>query len=355
VTRQEWEVAQQLAEPLASWINDATSLRLDVAATRVTPLAGGHSNVTYVVTDGPTSCLIRRPPQHELDASAHSMSREWTVLTALDGTSVPSVVPYGYCADASVIGAEFLVLEYVADSVSITDALPDAYASSPATLEALASGLVEALASLHAVDWHAAGLDGFGRPEGFLERQVPRWEKQYRRNEVRDIPVFDPLTAWLHANLPDHVELTVMHGDFHLDNCLFDRERPVLRAIVDWEMTTIGDPLMDLGLCTAFWGTRLIDDFAMPKIQGVSRLPGSPDREHLVRRYAEVSGRDVSHVAWYQAFALWKLGVVIEAAWGQHVRGELRTDYTAALEHDVPALFNEAAVIAGLHRGEASS
>jgi aminoglycoside phosphotransferase (APT) family kinase protein len=355
VTRQEWEVAQQLAEPLARWINDTTSLRLDEGSTRVTPLAGGHSNVTYFVTDGTTTCLIRRPPQHQLDASAHSMSREWTVLTALHDTAVPSVVPYGYCADVSVIGAEFLVLEFVAGSVSITDRLPEAYSADATTLESLGSGLVEGLAALHAVDWRAVGLEGLGRPDGFLERQVPRWEKQYRRNEVRDIASFDPLTAWLHANLPDHLELTVMHGDFHLDNCLFDRERPVLRAIVDWEMTTIGDPLMDLGLCTAFWGSRLIDDFAMPKIQGVSRLPGAPSREDLVRRYAEISGRDVSHVAWYQAFALWKLGIVIEAAWGQHVRGELRTDYTAALEHDVPALFNEAAVIAGLHRDEASS
>ena len=350
MTRQEWTVVEELIEPLVAWINAATSLRLDVSTTRVSPLPGGHSNVTYLVTDGATTCLVRRPPLHVLDASAHSMSREWTLLTALDGTSVPSVTPYGYCPDTGVIGAEFLVVEYVADSVSITDALPPAYSPDASTIRDLGVGLVEGLASLHAVDWRAAGLEGFGRPDGFLARQVPRWEKQYRRNEVRSIVVFDPLTAWLHDNLPPEEELTVMHGDFHLDNCLFSDQQPRLLAVIDLEMSTIGDPLMDLGLCTAFWGERRIDSFAMPKVQGVSRLQGSPSRDELVAAYAEASGRDVSGIGWYQAFALWKLAVVIEAAWGQHVRGELRTEYTAALEHDVPALFTEAAAIAGLPR-----
>jgi aminoglycoside phosphotransferase (APT) family kinase protein len=316
-------------------------------------LPGGHSNVTYLVTDDVTTCLVRRPPLHVLDASAHSMSREWTLLSALDGTSVPSVTPYGYCPDPDVIGAEFLVVEYVADSVSITDALPPAYAQDASTLGRLGVGLVEGLASLHSVDWRAAGLEGFGRPDGFLARQVPRWEKQYRRNEVRSIAVFDPLTEWLHDNLPPASDLTVMHGDFHLDNCLFSTAAPSLLAVIDLEMSTIGDPLMDLGLCTAFWGERRIASFAMPKVQGVSRLEGSPSREELVDAYAVASGRDVSRIEWYQAFALWKLAVVIEAAWGQHVRGELRTEYTAALEHDVPALFTEAAAIAGLPRDEA--
>ena len=115
-------------------------------------------------------------------------------------------------------------------------------------------------------------------------------------------------------------------------------------------MATIGDPLVDLGLCLAFWGPRPSDPPAMPRIQGVSRAPGAPTRDELAARYAELSGRDLTHLAWYQAFALWKLAVVIEPAWGQHVRGELRTDYTAALERDVPALFEEAAVLAGIDR-----
>jgi aminoglycoside phosphotransferase (APT) family kinase protein len=333
---------------VAAWVNRATDVRLDESTATLDRLAGGNSNETYLLGDGHRTLVVRRPPRHTLDASAHSMSREHRVIRALDPTPVPNAPLVGYCDDPSVLGVDYLVSEYLPDSVSLHDVLPEAYEPGAASLEPLGHALVDVLVQVQAVDWRAAGLEGFGRPDGFLERQVPRWEAQYRKHQVRDLADFDRVTAWLAASLPAEQPGAIMHGDFHLDNCLFSAQRPELLAVVDWEMATIGDPLVDLGLCLAFWGPRLVEPLAMPRVQGVSREPGAPTREALAGRYAAASGRDLTHVRWYQAFALWKLAVVIEPAYGQHVRGELDTPYSAALEHDVPALFAEAAAVAGL-------
>lgn len=336
------------AGPVADWFQAETGIDVDAGRASLRRLSGGNSNVTLLLEDGTGRWVVRRPPLHALDPSAHSMSREWTVLSALRGTAVPAVHALAYCRDPELLGAEFLVLEMVPDAVSVLEVLPPAYPTGAAALAPLGYALVDALAELQGLDWVGAGLTGFGRPAGFLQRQVPRWEAQYRRNQVRDLPVFDRVTQWLREHLPPDQEPGILHGDYHLDNCLFAAARPELLAVVDWEMATVGDPLVDVGLCTAFWGPRPSDPPAMPPIQGVSRAAGAPGRAELVARYADRTGRDVTHIGWYQAFALWKLAVVIEAAWGQHVRGELRTPYTAALERDVPLMFDEAAWFAGI-------
>jgi len=333
---------------VATWLRDERGFDVDPERARLSRLAGGNSNVTYVLSDGVGEWVIRRPPLHALDPSAHNMTREWTVLNALRDTAVPAVQVLAHCVDPAVLGADFLVMAMIPDAVSITDRLPVRYPTDGSALEPLGFALVDALVDLQGVDWVAAGLTGFGRPDGFLERQVPRWEGQYRRNQVRDISVFDRVTRWLAEHLPRAQDPGVLHGDYHLDNCLFSAQRPELLAVVDWEMATVGDPLVDLGLCSALWGQRQVLEPAMAAIQQVSTGPGAPTREQLVERYAERSRRDLADIRWYQAFALWKLAVVIEPAWGQHLRGELRTPYTSALEHGVPALFEEVAQIAGL-------
>jgi aminoglycoside phosphotransferase (APT) family kinase protein len=336
------------AARVAAWLRAETGIEVDPGTATLERLGGGNSNVTLLLTDGTGRWVVRRPPLHALDPSAHSMSREWRVLSAVHGTGVPAVHALAYCQDAELLGTEFLVLELVPDAVSLLDRLPPAYPSGAAALEPLGFALVDALGVLQGFDWVGAGLTGFGRPDGFLKRQVPRWEAQYRRNQVRDLPAFDRVTQWLGEHLPPDQTPGILHGDYHLDNCLFAADRPELLAVVDWEMATVGDPLVDLGLCTALWGARPVDPPAMPAIQAVSRAAGSPSRDDLVVRYAARTGRDVRHMAWYQAFAVWKLAVVVEAAWGQHVRGELRTPYTAALERDVPLMFDEAAWFAGI-------
>jgi len=276
------------------------------------------------------------------------MEREWRILNALENSYVPVPRVIGYCRDHEVIGAEFILMEFIEDSVPILDSLPSSYKDVPASLETIGNGIIDVLASLATVDWKSAGLEGFGRPEGFLERQVPRWESQYRRHMVRDIPAFDRLTVWLANNLPPEQPPGVMHGDFHLDNCLLSVLTPQVLAVVDWEMATIGDPMVDLGLFLSFWGDRPVEPPAMPRVQGISRLDEAPSRAQLAARYGELTGRDVQHVNWYEAFAFWKLAVVVESAWAQHVRGELNTPYSAALEYDVPCLFAEAEIRAGI-------
>lgn len=344
------EVEVRAAEPraaqVADWLRLTAELDIDPSDATLTRLAGGNSNLTYVLDVADNSWLVRRPPQRGLDKSAHSMAREWQVLRALANTPAPAVHPIGYCQDRSILGAEFLVMDYLPDSVSLTDTLPTAYGDT--ALTAIGFAMIDSLAAVHNVDWAAVGLADFGRPAGYLDRQVPRWESQYRRNQVRALPDFDLVARWLGDKQPRSSTTAIVHGDFHLDNCLFSRRRPELLAVIDWEMATIGDPMVDLGMAMALWSTRAVEPSAMPRIQAVSRLPGGPSRTELIERYANATGRDISHALWYQVFALWKLGSIVEAAWGQHLRGELRTDYTAALERDVPLLFSEAAMLAGI-------
>jgi aminoglycoside phosphotransferase (APT) family kinase protein len=337
------------AARVASWVNRATGVRIDESAATLTRLPGGNSNETYLLRDGQRALVIRRPPRHRLDASAHSMGREHRVLRALASTGVPHAPLVGYCDDEAVLGAEFLVSEYVPGALALFDEIPEAYHAYPRPVKRIGHALVDALAELPAVDWLAAGLAGFGRPDGFLERQVPRWEAQYRRNQVRDLPDFEAVTRWLHDTVPQEQPAALMHGDFHLDNCLFATDQPDLLAVVDWEMSTVGDPLVDLGLCLAFWGPRRVSDPAMPRIQAVSREPGAPSRDELAERYAHRTGRDLTYLRWYEVFALWKLAVVIEPAYGQYLRGELSTDYAIALRSDVPGLLREAAAVAGIY------
>lgn len=332
---------------LVEWLNDAVGIAVDRTRLAASRFAGGNSNETYLLTDGASSWVIRRPPEHSLDPSAHSMEREWRILSALGPTAAPTPTVLGYCRESDVIGAEFILMEYIPHSTAILDVLPEPY-ELPSSLIAIGNGVVDTLATMASVDWKAAGLEGFGRPDAFLQRQVPRWESQYRRNQVRDIPAFERLATWLAENLPPEQPPGIMHGDFHLDNCLLSVHRPEVLAVVDWEMATIGDPLVDLGLFLDFWSDRPCNPPAMARVQAVSRLGGAPSRELLIERYARRSGRDVSAIRWYEAFAFWKLAVVIESAWGQHVRGELDTEYSAALEYDVPCMFAEAEVRAGI-------
>jgi len=314
-------------------------------------LAGGNSNETWEVRcaagtrrgPGPGRWILRHPPAHLIDASAHSMGREHVVLRALSGAGAPVPRPLGLHERPD--GSSFLLMEAI-DGVSLTDRRPAGYPDPAASAAAIGATVVDALARVHLVDWEAAGLEGFGRPEGFLARQVPRWQRQLDGYRTRDLPHVDELSVWLAANLPAEQPPAVLHGDFHLDNCLLSWDSPVrVEAVIDWEMATIGDPLLDLGLFLALWGDGRPADPAMPRIQAVSRVAGTPPRTELAERYASATGRSIDGLRWYMAFACWKLAAIVEGAYAQHVRGELDTDYARALEHDVPALLQEAAQI----------
>lgn len=329
---------------LAEWLERETGIAGPLVAEAV---GGGNSNATFLLRGPAGSFILRRPPAAALSGTAHSMAREYRVLRALAGSDVPAPEPVAVCDDADVIGAPFLVMEHV-DGVSITDRLPAAYDRDPKAVRRLGEEMMDGLAALHRFDWQGAGLADFGRPEQFLERQVGRWTKQYESYAVRDLPRFPELGTWLEANRPARWSPGLMHGDFHLDNCLVSAERPRLLAIIDWELATIGDPLLDVGLVLGFWGRRPIDPPAMPQVQGVSRSAESPDREELAARYAERSGRSVEDLHWYMALALWKLATIVEGAYAQFLDGRLETEYARRLEGDVPRLLEEAAFAARL-------
>jgi aminoglycoside phosphotransferase (APT) family kinase protein len=237
-------------------------------------------------------------------------------------------------------------LEHIAGAVSITDTLPPAYPADAATQ--VGRQTVSALAAAHRLDWRKAGLEGFGRPENFLERQVPRWYKQWQGVARRPLPAMDRIADWLTANRPQDRPPALLHGDFHLDNCLFSTETPRLLAIIDWEMATIGDPLLDLGLVLALWGSRPLERPAMPALQAISRTPGAADRDQLLAHYERATGHPVEHLTYYECLAVFKLAAIIEAAYSQYLAGDLRTPYAAALEYDVPAMLDEACALAGV-------
>lgn len=336
--------ATAVSESLQSWLQEALPGR---GPFRLEELSGGNSNETLMLSDDRGDFILRRPPADAIDASAHSMEREFRILKALEHADVPTPLPVGVSADGSVDGSPFFVMEAV-EGHPLTDRLPDGVDAEHAAA-GIGPALMEGLAKLHRVDWRAHGLSDFGRPDGFLERQVPRWSKQYNRIKVRDLPRFDQIGTWLEANLPPAQEPAIMHGDFHLDNTLIAFEPEVhVTAIIDWEMSTIGDPLFDLGISLAFWGPDRPKAMAMPHVQGVSRLPGSPSRQELADHYAEHSGRSVENLDWYMTMAFWKLAAIVEGAYAQHVAGLLDTEYAARLEQDVPAMLEEAAGFAGL-------
>lgn len=322
----------ELDTETAAWLTQRTSRP---GPWRQRRLTGGNSNETSLLTCGDTTYVLRRPPTSALSRSAHSVGREHRLLEALDGTRVPAPRPIALCEDDAPM-APFLVMEHVPDALSITTKLPDAYTA----MTEVADGLVDALAEIHLLDWQNAGLAGFGRPERFLQRQVQRWFRQWESIARRPLPAMAKVAGWLEHNRPPDRPPALLHGDFHLDNCLFSAHEPKLLAVIDWEMATIGDPLLDLGLMLAFWGER--ENPAMPAVQAVSRRPDTPGREHLLARYEDAVGQRIQHVNYYRCLAFFKLAAIVEAAWSQFLTGALTSEYAAALEHDVPRLLDEA-------------
>ncbi|MGE6731535.1 phosphotransferase family protein [Streptomyces sp. NPDC059900] len=279
-------------------------------------IEGGRSNLTYAVTDGTTRWVVRRPPLGHVLATAHDMKREHRVISALHGTDVPVPAPLLLCEDDAVLGAPFYVMEFV-------DGTPYRTAQELAPLgaertRAAVLGHVDTLVDLHSVDPQAVGLGDFGRPDGFLDRQLRRWGKQLDASRNRDLAGIDELHAALGRQLPVSPAATVVHGDYRLDNVLIgDDDR--IKAILDWEMSTLGDPLTDLGLLVMY-STRL--ELPDSPISTTAGAPGHPDAAELIERYAARSGRDVSAVSWYTAFAWFKLAVILEGIHYRYTLGQ---------------------------------
>ncbi|MEV6792879.1 phosphotransferase family protein [Streptomyces sp. NPDC051320] len=276
---------------------------------------GGRSNLTYVVGDGSSTWVVRRPPLGHVLATAHDMKREHRVINALHPTPVPVPEALLLCEDDSVLGAPFYVMEYVAGTPYRTaDQLAQL---GPERTRAAVLGLVDTLVDLHAVDPSEVGLADFGRPAGFLDRQLRRWGKQLDASRNRELAGVDALHAALERSLPTSPSATIVHGDYRLDNVLIDQDDDGvdrIKAVLDWEMSTLGDPLTDLGLLVMYSAKLELPD---SPVSTTAAAAGHPDAAELVERYAARSGRDVSAVSWYTAFAWFKLAVILE---GIHYR-----------------------------------
>ena len=288
----------------------------------IAPIGAGHSNVTYLVTRGSERFVLRRPPRGPIAPSAHDVLREARVIGAVRsaGVRVPAVLAVG--EDPSIIGAPFFLMEAV-DGEVITDTVPAAL-NSPPQRRALSLELVDALAELHAVSWEDAGLAGFGKPSGYSERQLRRFLGLWEINKTREIPEVERVAAWLKANLPDSPPATIVHGDYRLGNVMY-RSHPLaparLTAILDWEMSTIGDPLADVGYLCMMWSEAEDPPGGMFDFNTVTRAEGFPTRAELVARYEERSGRAMRDSRWYTALALWKSIVFMEGNYKRATSG----------------------------------
>jgi aminoglycoside phosphotransferase (APT) family kinase protein len=281
-------------------------------ACEVVLIAGGKSNLTYRVDSAAGSVVLRRPPLGHVLPTAHDMVREHTVITALGPTDVPVPRTLHLCTDEAVLGQPFYVMELVEGHVCRED-LPAGYADRPEQRRAVGEGLVEVLATLHEVRPDDVGLGEFGRPDGYLERQVRRWLKQWDATRLEGYEHLDALGADLAGDLPTTQRHTVVHGDYRLDNTILDPQRPGrVAAVLDWEMSTLGDPLADLGILLGYW-SQADDDGARRRamvVPAATVLEGFPTRAEVADLYAARTGLDLEPLPWYVSFAAFKLAVV---------------------------------------------
>jgi aminoglycoside phosphotransferase (APT) family kinase protein len=292
--------------------------RPDLAAgtLRAEVVQGGKSNLTYVVHDGASRWVVRRPPLGHVLPTAHDMVREFRVISGLHSTRVPVPEPLLLCQDTDIIGAPFYVMEFVEGTPYRT--ADELIALGEQRTAALADSLVDTLVELHAVDPASVGLGDFGRPEGFLERQLRRWKKQLDSSRSRDLPGIEDLHDRLAGAVPVSPAPTIIHGDYRLDNVLVDAGDKIT-AVLDWEMSTLGDPLTDLALLVAYAERSAVD---LEFVSSASTAPGYPPPEEVVARYAAHSGRDVSALNWYVAFAFFKLAVIMEGIYYRYNKGQ---------------------------------
>ena len=291
------------------------------------PIGDGHSNVTYLIERSGVEVVLRRPPRPPLPPSAHDVLREARLLSALVPTParVPAVL--AVCDEDDVIGCPFYIMERVRGEV-ITSTVPPALDRTEQRAQ-IGEQLIDALVEIHAVDWQAAGLEGFGKPTGYLERQLRRFSGLWELNKTREIPAVERVGMWLSEHLPQSGPATIVHGDFRLGNTMFDAAAPArLVAVFDWEMATIGDPLADIGYLCMFWTEAGDPERGLREHLGkVTRAEGFPTRAGLIARYEERSGRSMKDLRWYTTLALWKSVVFMEGNYKRAIAGTTDDPY----------------------------
>jgi aminoglycoside phosphotransferase (APT) family kinase protein len=333
----------RLAQYLAEHLEDARG------EMKVEQFPGGSANLTYLVRFNDKEYVVRRPPLGPVAPGAHDMVREHKVLSRLYRLFPRAPRCYLLCNDESVLGARFIVLERRVGLV-IRDAFPDAWQRLPDVASRTSHALVDAMADLHNVDPARCGLEDLGRPDGFVGRQVAGWQKRWELARDADEPGMDELHRLLRANLPSPQRSSILHNDLKLDNCQFEPDDPDrVKSIFDWDMATLGDPLVDLGTLLGYWPEPT--DPAPRAVRPEGASDPFPSRREICDRYAASTGLDLTHIHWYEAFALWKTSVVVQQIYIRYKRGQTRDERFATIADRIPILVEQAL---GLFAGQQS-
>ena len=303
---------------------------------------GGHSNLTYLLRTPAREYVLRRGPLGPVAPKAHDMAREFMVLKAVHPFFPPAPQVFHLCEDTSIIGAVFFVMER-RHGIVVRDHIPPELAAFPDYPARVSRGFVDCLVELHAVDIEKHGLASLGKPAGFLERQVRGWFDRWNRAKTEDIPLMDRLIEWLTARLPVSPPPTLVHNDFKLDNLMLDATNPGrVEAVLDWEMATAGDPLVDLGLILCYWSQPSDPGGTKPSL---TSQPGWYTRDELLGRYAQRTGRDLSLINYYEVFALFKLAVVLQQIYVRFHRGQTQDERFRHFDKRVHNLVEQAAAL----------
>jgi aminoglycoside phosphotransferase (APT) family kinase protein len=290
----------------------------------------GHSNLTYSVQLGHKEMVLRRPPFGSKVKSAHDMGREYHVLSKLH-SAYPAPTPLLHCTDESVIGAPFYIMERVR-GVILRKNLPDGMDLPPQTARHLSEAFIDNLAALHALDYNALGLGDLGKPAGYLQRQVKGWIERYHGSKTDELPEIEKISSWLNENMPAQSEGTLIHNDYKYDNMVLGEEDITrIKAVLDWEMCTLGDPLTDLGTALAYWVNADDPPYLQAVRWGPTSIPGTLTRQQLAQRYAEETGRSLEKIVFYYVFALFKVAVIIQQIYYRFHHGLTKDQRFASL------------------------
>jgi aminoglycoside phosphotransferase (APT) family kinase protein len=303
----------------------------------------GHSNLTYLLRVGDRELVLRRPPfGAEKIKRGHDMSREYRILSGLSRVYLKAPKPLLFCDDVAVIGAPFYVMERVRGVILRREPPPDLDLSPP-RMRALSEAFIDNLVEIHGVDYQAAGLAELGHPEGYVRRQIVGWTERYQRAKTDEIPDMERVARWLYENMPEESGAALIHNDYKYDNLVLDPQNLSIRAVLDWEMATVGDPLMDLGTTLGYW----VDPDDPEELQTIrfclTTLPGNLTRTGLMERYAAKSGLDVSNAPFYYVYALFKIAVIAQQIYYRYAQGFSEDERFAAMIHGVKSLARVAA------------
>lgn len=307
---------------------------------------GGHSNLTYLIRYGPNEFVLRRPPVGPVAPTAHDMPREYKLLSVVHSLFSLAPKPILLCEDLNVIGVPFYLMER-RRGVILRSSVPQAIGEDTKLRRELSEAVVDTLIRLHAVETRDSGIVNLGKPTGFVNRQVQGWAKRWERSRTGELPQMEEIIQWLNARVPqdDGLGATIVHNDFKLDNLMLDEEQPTLVvAVLDWEMSTVGDPLIDVGLFLAYWTMKGSDTNS--SLRAITNGPGWLTREEIIDRYGRATGRDLSRIVFYETFARFKIAVVIQQIYFRYVQGQTQDERFRNFDILVKQLADEALELA---------